>query len=88
MKAITMVAPARHAEATMTATTNLAPVNPDPLLDAAQAAEYLSITVPALREHKRQARVAFVKLGRRVLFRRSDLDALIAHSLTPARTRR
>ena len=55
------------------------------LLNIAEAAELLRLKPSTLRAWVLRRRIPFVKLGRRIMFRRSDLDALITDSLIPAR---
>jgi excisionase family DNA binding protein len=54
------------------------------LLSLAEAAEVLHLKPSTMRAWVFRRRIPFVKMGRRVLFRRSDLDALIAQSVVPA----
>ena len=56
------------------------------LLTVREAALMLRLQVSTLRAWVLHRRVPFVKLGgKRVFFRRSDLDALVAASLVPAK---
>lgn len=55
------------------------------LLTVAEAASLLRLKVSTLRAWVLRRRIPYVKLSRRVFFRRSDLDALITASLVPAR---
>jgi excisionase family DNA binding protein len=52
---------------------------PSPLLDRAAAAAYLGLAVATLETwaSSRRYSLPFVKLGRRVMYRRADLDAFI-----------
>jgi excisionase family DNA binding protein len=55
----------------------------DPYLDRRAAAEYLSVkegTLAAWASNKRVA-LPYAKLGRRVVYRKSDLDAFVAANL-------
>ena len=54
--------------------------NDDPLLDIPAAAEYLSQTPRWIRRRLEERELAHVKLGGRVMFRRSMLDRLIERS--------
>lgn len=58
--------------------------NPDPLLDIAQAAQYSGLSVRFLRRLTHEERIPVVRIGGRVRFRRSDLDALLAAHTRPA----
>lgn len=51
------------------------------LLDYDQAAAYLNTTPHWMRRARFEGRIPFVKLGRLVRFRRSDLDAYIEENL-------
>jgi excisionase family DNA binding protein len=55
------------------------------LLTLAEASKLLRVKVPTLRSWRSQGKLSVVKLGGRVLIRRTDLEALIAASLIPAR---
>lgn len=65
-------------------------VNPDPLLDTAQAAAYLHSSEPTLERNRRLGVGArWVKMGGIVRYRRSDLDAYIEQcTRRPRRTGR
>lgn len=54
------------------------------LLAVAEAAEYLNVTVRWMRRSVDERRIAYVKLGAHVRFRRSDLDAYVAAQLVEA----
>jgi excisionase family DNA binding protein len=54
------------------------------LFDVSGGAGYLNLKDKTLRAWILQRRIPYVKLGRRVLFRKRDLDALIENSLVPA----
>jgi excisionase family DNA binding protein len=59
---------------------------PSDLLTVREAAGLLRLKVSTIRAWVLQRRVPFVKLGgKRVLFRRQDLEALITSSVIPAR---
>ncbi|MBN9400311.1 MAG: helix-turn-helix domain-containing protein ['Candidatus Kapabacteria' thiocyanatum] len=64
------------------------------LLTRKEAASYLRISVPSLQRHTRDRRIDCVRMGRRVLFRREDLDACLQRNAisdddhTPLRLRR
>ncbi len=53
-------------------------VSAGPLLSVKEAACYLKIAVWTLRHWVYQRKIPFVKLGRLVRFRQSDLDAYIS----------
>jgi excisionase family DNA binding protein len=57
---------------------------PDNLLSLTEAAAALHLKPSTMRAWVLRRKIPFVKLGRRVLFRRSDLEALIATSVVPA----
>lgn len=48
-----------------------------PVLTLEQAADYLQISPRKLQNEMRNRRISFVRLGRRVLFRREALDAAL-----------
>lgn len=54
------------------------------LLSVEEAAEYLRISRHTLRTWISNKKVTYVKLGRRTLFRREDLDKLIVDSVIDA----
>jgi excisionase family DNA binding protein len=59
-------------------------VHGEPLLDIEEAAERLSISSHTVRAMVRQRKIAFVKLGARVLFRSQDLDDyILSHLVQP-----
>ena len=59
------------------------------LVTIKEAALMLRLQVSTLRAWVLHRRVPFVKLGgKRVFFRRSDLEALVAASLVPAKEQR
>lgn len=58
------------------------------LLSVKEAAEQLNISVFTLRGWISQRRVRFVKLGRRTMFRQTDLEDLITGSVIEPRARR
>ena len=58
------------------------------LLSVPESAEYLGLKMPTLRAWILQRRIAFVRLGRRVFFRKGTLDRLIAEGTVPARAER
>lgn len=53
-----------------------------PLVDKSGGAKYLRVCTRTIDNLMKRGELPFVKLGRRVLFRRSDLDRLIAQRLT------
>jgi excisionase family DNA binding protein len=54
------------------------------LLDVEEAAAYCHIKTATIRDWVFKKKVPFVKMGRRVLLRRQDLEKLIADSVVPA----
>jgi len=70
-------------------TTAYSAAAPDPLLDVWQVSDYLNVTEPAVRRLIRDGVIPVIKIGgrpkSRIRVRKSDLDALISASLTPAR---
>lgn len=54
------------------------------LVTIAEASEILRLKPSTIRAWVLRRRIAFVKLGRRVMFRRTELEALIAQSVVPA----
>ena len=56
------------------------------LLTVSEAAALLRLKPSTMRAWVHRRRIPFVKLGGRVLFRRSDLEAVIAKSVVPVRT--
>jgi excisionase family DNA binding protein len=58
---------------------------PSNLVNVAEAAEMLRLKPSTIRQWVLRRRIPFVRLGRRVLFRRTDLEALITGSVVPAR---
>lgn len=59
-----------------------------PLLTAAEAAAYLRVPLRTLRQYVAQRRLAFVKFGRRLVFRQADLDAFIQRHTARSRQHR
>jgi excisionase family DNA binding protein len=57
---------------------------PSDLVNLTEAAEILRLKPCTVRAWVLRRRIPFVKLGRRVLFRRSDLEALISENVVPA----
>jgi excisionase family DNA binding protein len=57
------------------------------LLTVKEAADLLRLKVSTIRAWVLQRRIPFVKLGgKRVLFRRADLEAFVTGSIVPAKT--
>ena len=54
------------------------------LLTVTETADLLRLKVSTIRAWVLQRRIAFVKLGKRVFFRRQDLENLVTSSLVPA----
>lgn len=57
------------------------------LVDLRKASKELSVSIFALRSWVHQRRLPVVRLGRRVLFRREDLEAFVKKNLVEARER-
>ncbi len=55
------------------------------LANLTEAAELLRLKPSTIRAWVLRRKIPFVKLGRRVLFRHSDLEALITGNVVPAR---
>lgn len=55
------------------------------LLTLAEAAEYLRLKISTLRAWRCERKIPFLKIGRRVMVRQSDLAAFVAGSVVPAR---
>ena len=51
------------------------------LLTVSEAAEYLRISAWTLRHWVSDKKIAFIKIGRAVRFRKTHLDAFIRHNL-------
>jgi excisionase family DNA binding protein len=68
----------------VSAATGLATENCGPLLDYEAAAEYLATTPRHVSELRSQQRIAVIKVGKLVRFRRSDLDDYIKKNLNEA----
>ncbi len=51
------------------------------LLSAPEAAQYLNLSIHTLRTWVSERRIPHIKLGRRVLFRQTDLDRFAAQNL-------
>jgi excisionase family DNA binding protein len=60
--------------------------NPD-LLDVEEAAHFLHVKTCTIGSWILHNRVTYLKLGRRVFLRKSDLENLISSSVVPARAR-
>jgi len=54
------------------------------LLDFREVSKTLKVSLATLRAWTRQRRLPIVRLGRRVLVRREDIEKLIQHGLQPA----
>ena len=57
---------------------------PSDLVNLTEAAEILRLKPSTMRAWVLRRKIPFVKLGSRVLFRRTDLESLIAKSVVPA----
>jgi excisionase family DNA binding protein len=56
-------------------------INGNGLLNAEQAAQYVSLSTSYIRKACAAKRIPFVRIGTRTLFRRSDLDEWISDHL-------
>jgi excisionase family DNA binding protein len=54
------------------------------LFDVEEGAVYVHVKTATIRDWVFKKKIPFVKMGRRVLLRRQDLDKLIADSVVPA----
>ena len=56
------------------------PLNPDPLYTNAGAAEYIGVSGVSLEKDrwKRQYGIPFLRIGKAIRYRKSDLDAFLA----------
>ena len=57
------------------------------LLDLREGAKELKLSIHTLRAWTYQKRIPFVRLGRRILLRREDLEALVNEHLVEAKGR-
>jgi excisionase family DNA binding protein len=57
------------------------------LLDLKESAKELKLSIHTLRAWTYQKRIPFVRLGRRILLRREDLEALVNEHLVEAKKR-
>jgi len=57
------------------------------LLDVEEAAAFLHIKASTVRAWVLRSKINYIKLGRRVFLRKSDLEALINASFVPAKDR-
>lgn len=57
------------------------------LLDVEEAADFCHVKASTMRSWVLHNRITYVKLGRRVFLRKSDLEALINVSVVPAKVR-
>ncbi len=55
------------------------------LMTANEAADFLRLSISTIRAWTFQRRLATVKLGRRVLYRKQDLEKLVAENLKGTR---
>lgn len=55
------------------------------LLNLKEGAEILKVSIFTLRNWIYQGRVSHVRMGRKVMFRREDLESLIRKSVIPAK---
>ena len=59
-------------------------ISPSGLMDIENAALYLGTKVPTLRWLRRMRKLPFVKLGAKLMVKKSDLDAYIERATEPA----
>jgi len=57
----------------------------DELMGTNEAAEYLGMSVPALKYHVRQGNVTPVRIGKTLVYRRSELDEFAENRRRPGR---
>jgi excisionase family DNA binding protein len=57
------------------------------LIDLKEGAKELKLSIHTLRAWTYQKRIPFVRLGRRILLRREDLEALVNEHLVEAKGR-
>jgi excisionase family DNA binding protein len=62
-----------------------APLNPDPLLDVPQAAEYLGTSERHVRLLTSKCAITVTRVGNKVRFRRSELNTYLVTRTTPAK---
>jgi excisionase family DNA binding protein len=60
------------------------PIRGSGLLTVREAAEYLGVSCPTIYDWKAQRILAYVKLGRKLMFRKSDLDEYIQRRWHPS----
>ncbi len=56
----------------------------DPAMNEAEAAQYLRVCLRTLYSLRKTARIAFIRDGRRIKYRRSQLDAYLERLTIPA----
>lgn len=56
-------------------------MNEERLISLKEASQYLAISIHTLRKWLRQRRLSFIKLGRRVLFTKGELENFINHNI-------
>jgi excisionase family DNA binding protein len=57
------------------------------LLTVGECAEELRVAVSTIRKWVFQKRLVGVKIGRRLLFRREDVDGVVVHGLAPVQVK-
>jgi excisionase family DNA binding protein len=62
-----------------------AALNPDPLLDVPQAAEYLGTSERHVRLLTSKCAITVTRVGNKVRFRRSELNTYLVTRTTPAK---
>ena len=60
-------------------------INPDPLLDVSQAAEYLGTSERHIRLLTSKCLITVTRVGNKVRFRRSELNTYLVTRTTPAK---
>ena len=63
-------------------------LQPGELLTVPETAALLRLRPSTIRAWLGKRKIPFVKLGRRVVIRRSDIEAIVERSLLPAREQR
>lgn len=69
----------------MTQEPTSAPLNPDPLLDVEQAADYLHTSKRHVRHLISKREITVTRIGNKVRFRVSELNTYVVTRTTPAK---
>lgn len=64
---------------------NAAPINPDPLLDLPQAADFLNTSDRHIRHLISKREITVTRIGNKIRFRISDLNTYAITRTTPAK---